>query len=136
MVTNETLLLYERIEREKGSVHMFFGDMMFMIAPIFIGIVFVIVIGMIIFTIGSNIKQGIKNNNSPLLTVPAEVASKRIHVQGDNSRTTYYITFEVQSGDRMEFSIAGKEYGQLVEQDLGLLTFQGTRYISFERQKA
>lgn len=136
MVTNETLLLYERIEREKGRVHMFFGDMMFMIGPIFIGIVFVIVIGMIIFTIGSNIKQGIKNNNSPLLTVPAEVASKRIHVQGDNSRTTYYITFEVQSGDRMEFSIAGKEYGQLVEQDLGLLTFQGTRYISFERQKA
>lgn len=136
MVTNETLLVYERIEREKGSVHMFFGDMMFMIGPIFIGIVFVIVIGMIIFTIGSSIKQGIKNNNSPLLTVPAEVASKRIHVQGDNSRTTYYVTFEVQSGDRMEFSIAGKEYGQLVEQDLGLLSFQGTRYISFERQRS
>lgn len=136
MVTNETLLVYERIESEKGSVHMFFGDMMFMIGPIFIGIVFVIIIGMIIFTIGSSIKQGIKNNNSPLLTVPAEVASKRIHVQGDNSRTTYYITFEVQSGDRMEFSIAGKEYGQLVEQDLGLLTFQGTRYISFERQRS
>lgn len=136
MVTDETLLVYERIEREKGSVHMFFGDMMFMIGPIFIGIVFVIVIGMIIFTIGSSIKQGIKNNNSPLLTVPAEVASKRIHVQGDNSRTTYYITFEVQSGDRMEFSIAGKEYGQLVEQDLGLLSFQGTRYISFERQRS
>lgn len=136
MVTDETLLVYERIEREKGSVHMFFGDMMFMIGPIFIGIVFVIVIGMIIFTIGSSIKQGIKNNNSPLLTVPAEVASKRIHVQGDNSRTTYYVTFEVQSGDRMEFSIAGKEYGQLVEQDLGLLSFQGTRYISFERQRS
>lgn len=136
MVTNETLLLYERIEREKGRVHMFSGDMMFMINLIFIGIVFVIVIGMFIFGIGSSIKQGIKNNNSPLLTVPAEVVSKRIHVQGDNSRTTYYITFEVQSGDRMEFSIAGKEYGQLVEQDLGLLSFQGTRYISFERQKA
>ena len=112
-----------------------FGDVMFTIGPIFIGIIFIIVFGMIIFSIGSSIKQGIKNNNSPLLTVPAEVASKRIHVQGDNSHSTYYVTFEVQSGDRMELIVKGEEYGMLVEQDLGLLSFQGTRYISFERQK-
>ena len=109
---------------------MFFGDIMFSIFPIFFGIIFII----IIFTLLSNIKEGIKNNNSPLLTVPAEVASKRIHVQGDHSRTTYYVTFEVQSGDRMELNVKGNEYGMLVEQDLGLLSFQGTRYISFERQ--
>ena len=114
---------------------MFFGDMMFTIAPIFIGIIFIIVFGFIIFSIISSIKQGIKNNNSPLLTVPAKVTSKRIHVQGDHSRTTYYVTFEVQSGDRMELIVDGKEYGMLVEKDLGLLSFQGTRYISFERQK-
>lgn len=109
---------------------MFFGDIMFMIVPIFIGIIFIFVI----FNILSSIKQGIKNNNSPRLTVPAEVVSKRIHVQGDHSRTTYYVTFEVQSGDRMELIVEGTEYGKLVEQDLGLLSFQGTRYISFERQ--
>ena len=113
---------------------MFFGDIMFDIVPIFIGIIFIIVFGFIIFSVLSSIKQGIKNNNSPLLTVPAEVVSKRIHVQGDHSRTTYYVTFEVQSGDRMEFKINGKEYGLLVEKDLGLLSFQGTRYVSFERQ--
>ena len=114
---------------------MFFGDMMFTMVPIFIGAIFIIIFGLIIFSIVSSIKQGIKNNNSPLLTVPAEVASKRIHVQGDNSHTTYYVTFEVQSGDRMEIIVKGEEYGMLVEQDLGLLSFQGTRYISFERQK-
>ncbi len=114
---------------------MFFDDMMFTITPIFIGIIFIIVFGFIIFSILSSIKQGVKNNNSPLLTVSAEVASKRIHVQGDHSRTTYYVTFEVQSGDRMELVVEGKEYGMLVEKDLGLLSFQGTRYISFERQK-
>ena len=114
---------------------MFFGDIMFTIVPIFIGAVFIIVFGLIIFSVVSSFKQEIKNNKSPLLTVPAEVASKRIHVQGDNSHTTYYVTFEVQSGDRMEFIVKGKEYGMLVEQDLGLLSFQGTRYISFERQK-
>ena len=114
---------------------MFFGDAVFSFIPIIVGIGFIVVFGFIIFTILSNVKQGIKNNNSPLLTVPAEVASKRIHVQGDHSRTTYYVTFEVQSGDRMELTVDGKEYGMLVEQDLGLLSFQGTRYISFERQK-
>ena len=120
---------------EKGSERMNFDEIMFSIGPIFIGIIFIIVFGLIFFGIVSSIKQGIKNNNSPLLTVPAEVASKRIHVQGDNSRTTYYVTFEVQSGDRMEFIVEGKEYGMLVEKDLGLLAFQGTRYISFERPK-
>ena len=114
---------------------MFFDDVMFSIGPIFIGIIFIIVFGSIIFGILSSIKKGVKNNNSPLLTVPAKVAAKRIHVRGDHSRTTYYITFEVQSGDRMELCVDGKEYGMLVEQDLGLLSFQGTRYISFERQK-
>jgi len=114
---------------------MFFGDAMFSIAPIFIGIIFIIVFSAIIFGIFSSIKQGIKNNNSPLLTVPAKVVSKRMHVQGDHSHTTYYVTFEVQSGDRMELRVDGNEYGMLVEEDLGLLSFQGTRYISFERQK-
>ena len=110
---------------------MFFGDIMFRIVPIFIAIIFII----IIYNIISSGVKGIKNNNSPLLTVPAEVVSKRIHVQGNQSHTTYYATFEVQSGDRMELSVDGTEYGMLVEQDLGLLSFQGTRYISFERQR-
>ena len=89
---------------------MFFGDILFSIVPIF----FVIIFGFILFNVLSSIKQGIKNNNSPLLTVPAEVATKRIHVQGDHSRTTYYVTFEVQSGDRMELIVDGSEYGMLV----------------------
>lgn len=114
---------------------MFFDDFMFKFAPIFIGCVFVFVFGFIFYTIFSNIKQGVKNNNSPLLTVPAEVVTKRIHVRGEHSHTTYYVTFEVQSGDRMELVVNGAEYGKLVEQDLGLLSFKGTRYISFERQK-
>lgn len=114
---------------------MFFDNVMFSLAPTFIGIIFIIVFGAIIFGILSSIKQGIKNNNSPLLTVPAKVVSKRMSVRGEHSHTTYYVTFEVQSGDRMELRVDGNEYGMLVEQDVGLLSFQGTRYVSFERQK-
>jgi hypothetical protein len=47
--------------------------------------------------------------------------------------TTYYVTFQVESGDRMELQLAGNEYGLLVEGDRGKLTFQGTRYLGFER---
>ena len=46
------------------------------------------------------------------------------------------MTFQVDSGDRMEFSVSGQEYGLLAEGDRGKLTFQGTRYLGFEREKA
>lgn len=33
----------------------------------------------------------------------------------------------------MELSVSGTEYGMLTEGDVGKLTFQGTRYIEFDR---
>lgn len=52
-----------------------------------------------------------------------------------STSTRHYATFQVESGDRMEFSITGREYGMLAEGDRGRLTFQGTRYLGFERQR-
>ena len=108
-------------------------------------IVFVLVIGTFIVTAVRGIGQWNKNNNSPRLTVPATVVAKRTNVTrhhhgGANGHhhhhtsTTYYVTFQVESGDRMELEMAGSEYGLLVEGDNGKLTFQGTRYLGFERQ--
>lgn len=34
----------------------------------------------------------------------------------------------------MEFRVSDKEYGMLAENDIGRLTFQGTRYLGFERK--
>lgn len=107
---------------------------------VFFVLIFVIVISVFIFIIGKSISQGIKNNNSPRLTVAAQVSSKRTEVSGgsgdSSSSTWYYATFEVESGDRMELAVNGREYGQLAEGDIGSLTFQGTRYIEFQRIKA
>ena len=50
-----------------------------------------------------------------------------------HASTTYYVTFEVESGDRMEMNVGGQDYGMLTEGDVGKLTFQGTRYLNFER---
>ena len=55
------------------------------------------------------------------------------HGYHTSSSTSYYATFQVESGDRIELHIPGNEYGLLVEGDKGKLTFQGTRYLGFER---
>ena len=107
-------------------------------------LMFVLVISMFIATAVRGISQWNKNNNSPRLTVPATVVAKRTNVTrhrhgGANghhhhhSSTSYYVTFQVESGDRMELQVAGTEYGMLIEGDSGKLTFQGTRYLGFER---
>ncbi|KOS66989.1 hypothetical protein AEA09_15945 [Lysinibacillus contaminans] len=92
-----------------------------------------------IFIIFSNLKEWSKNNSSPVLTVPAKVVTKRTRTSGgagdSSASTTYYATFEVQSGDRIELRLNGREYGQLADDDFGLLTFQGTRFHTFERHK-
>lgn len=115
---------------------------MFSIFPILFTLVFLLVFGTILYTVVRGIQQERKNNHSPRLTVDAKVVSKRTNYRrssGSSSHmghTTYYVTFEVQSGDRMELNVAGTEYGLLVEGDFGELTFQGTRYLSFARKAA
>ena len=107
-------------------------------------LVFVIVIGMFIVIAVKGISQWNKNNHSPRLTVPATVVSKRTNVSHHHNHhgngmhhsstsTSYYVTFEVESGDRMDLHMTGQEFGLLVEGDRGNLTFQGTRYLGFER---
>ena len=109
-------------------------------------LMFLLVFGMILFTIIRGIGQWNRNNHSPRLTVRATVVSKRgdvshhHHSGGPNggvghttTSTTYYVTFQVESGDRMELHVSGSEYWMLVEGDAGDLTFQGTRYLGFER---
>ena len=105
---------------------------------------FALVFVLFLVTAVQGISQWNKNNHSPKLTVPATIVAKRTNVSQHRSgganghhhhhtSTTYYVTFQVESGDRMEFCVAGHEYGVLVEGDKGKLSFQGTRYLGFER---
>ena len=102
-------------------------------------LMFCLIFGMFIFTLIKGISQWNKNNHSPKLTVDATVVTKRDHVSHHHHNnhtthsTTYYVTFQVDSGDRIEFHVSSSEFGMLVEGDYGRLTFQGTRYLSFER---
>jgi Na+-transporting methylmalonyl-CoA/oxaloacetate decarboxylase gamma subunit len=110
------------------------------------GLVFILFVLVFLITMIKAIGQWNKNNNSPRLTVEATVVTKRIDVTHHHhddmgngigthitTSTREYVTFQVESGDRMEFQVDGREYGMLVEGDHGKLTFQGTRYLGFER---
>lgn len=97
-----------------------------------------------------NISTWNQNNHSERLTVPAKIVVKRTKVSqhqqpnaGDAtgahgftvmSSTSYYVTFELENGERMELSVKGPEYGMLAEGDIGALSYQGTRYLGFERK--
>jgi len=111
---------------------------MFTIGPIFMVIIFIIVIGGIIYSIIKGMAQWNHNNSQPQLSVQAKVVTKRTAVRGGGetaASTEYYVTFEYASGDRSEFKVAGQEFGQLVEGDTGELHFQGTRYQGFTRNR-
>ena len=106
---------------------------------IMFGLFFVVFVGTLLKGLG----EWNKNNHSPKLTVPVTVVAKRTNVSrhrhsGEHhhtsTSTSYYVTFQVESGDRMELHMSGSEYGLIVEGDKGLLTFQGTRFLNFERQ--
>ena len=106
------------------------------------GIMFVLVIGVFIVNIVRGVGEWNKNNNSPRLTVAASVVAKRANVtrhhhagehHHSHTSTSYYVTFQFDSGDRMELHVSGMEYGMLAEGDHGELSFQGTRYLGFER---
>jgi len=114
----------------------FFG-----IFPFLFTAMFCLVFGLIIVIMIRSVKQWNKNNHSPRLTVDVTVVTKRTEVfrrrsvstNMHHSSTVYYVTFQVESGDRFELQVDGSEYGMIVEGDRGKLTFQGTRFLAFDR---
>lgn len=103
-----------------------------------------------LFILIKGVSQWRKNNNSPRLTVECVVVDKRTDttthstpVAGDASgahgfhtstSTDYYVTFQVESGDKIELCVSGSEYRQLSVGDQGKMAFQGTRYLGFEHK--
>ena len=108
--------------------------------PILFTLGFLLVLGIFIFAFVQSLRQWNKNNHSPRLTVDAMVTDKREDVTAHHQAqthavthsTSYFVTFQVESGDRLELCLSGQDYGLLAPGDVGRLTFQGTRYLGFE----
>ena len=105
-------------------------DMLF---SILFPILFLVVLGMILYTIIGNISTWNKNNHSPRLTVPATVVAKRTEVSRHHTDdtmahtfTTYYVTFQVESGDRMELTVSSSRRA----------SHRGRKHTTHHRQKS
>lgn len=118
----------------------FFGDAFTIFPILFFGVILTIIVIVVL----KGVSQWSKNNKQPVLIVPAKLISKRTNVSSNmhnssdsfnntTTSTTYYLTFEFETGSREEFAVHGEEYGMLMEGDSGKLRFQGTRYLGFER---
>ncbi|MBQ6987003.1 MAG: DUF2500 domain-containing protein [Oscillibacter sp.] len=122
-----------------------FSGVGFVLAEMLFSFLFFLIATLIVINLIRGIGQWNKNNHSPRLTVSAKVVAKREDVSAHSHHnathgvhythsTAYFVTFQVDSGDRMELAVDGPEYGMLVEGDAGELTFQGTRYLGFARK--
>jgi len=119
-----------------------FHGIIMLVMAVFSVFMFALVLGIIIFVLVRHAKRERQNDRSPRLSVPAAVVAKRTEISRRQhmndyamyvSMTIHYATFQVESGDRMEFQLTGEEYGWLVEGDRGTLHFQGTRFLGFDR---
>ena len=104
----------------------------FFFIPFFL--IFALAFGIILSTLFKSAKENHRNNHSPRITADATVVTRRTKVWGDHSRTVYSATFQFSSGDRLELEIPHNRFGYLVEGDRGELTFQGTRFLEFQRK--
>lgn len=121
---------------------MFFSpidNFMFTAIPIIVIMFFIIITGVILFSVGKGIRENMRNNAMEEVNIPARIIAKRTHVWGghgnSSAHTSYYTTFEDESGERTEFSVSDSFYSMHAEGDTGMLTHQGTRFVHFERDR-
>ena len=94
------------------------------------------------------IRRWVRNNKSEKMCQVATVFEKRIHTywsstslqHGFSNRKEYlyYATFQLENGEYIEFCLNYRksEYNRLKKGDKGLLRFQGTRYLGFQKKSS
>ena len=86
------------------------------------------------------------NSSKPVLTVEGRIISKRFKTFQDtqnfgdmipsyNYLAMYYVTFELEDKEQLEFCVSANEYEEFNEGDTGKLSYQGNKYLGFERSK-
>lgn len=111
---------------------------------VFLIVFFAFAVAIILFMSIRGFLRWKKYNHFPRLSVDATVASKRTKVTHHHhdtgagvhvaKRVAYYVTFRVESGDKMELLLTASEFSELTEGDWGKLSFQGTRYLGFKKR--
>ena len=126
---------------------MFFDsfDMIFNMIFIIIALSFCGVVVFLFIQIIKGITQWHQNNQAPQISCPAQVIDKHTEVSvshhnhgadagmsHSSSSTTYYLLFQTEAGERLEFHVKRKDFSRLIQHDLGVLHYQGTRFLGFD----
>ena len=115
-------------------------DDFLLITPV---LLFVVIIVFILIKAVKKNNQREKNALRPVLTVRARVKSRRLIIRPNNITALGVATdtlegkvvFESEDGEELEFRLIGKTYRDIFDGDEGMLTYQGSDFISFERNE-
>src|ERR1700730_15687596 len=87
-------------------------EILFVIVPVIIGVVLIVVL----IQMGRQVAEWSDNNSQPILSARARLVTKRSATRGNMApntggmvSTAYYATFELEDGERREFSLYGKD---------------------------
>lgn len=91
-----------------------------------------------------NCKIWTYGGGKPIITVNSKVINKRVRTFHDtqsygdmipsyNYITSYYVTFEMESEEKLEFSITDVEFENIAIGDTGKLSYQGSKFLAFEK---
>lgn len=98
-------------------------------------VVFFLALSALVVYLFQHFTQWQRDRMAPRLSVGADVVSKRsdrfIPTDDAPPNGDYFVTFEMEGGDRMELKLPGRDFWRIAEGDFGKLTFQGSRYIAF-----
>ncbi|MCC9605748.1 DUF2500 family protein [Blastopirellula sp. JC732] len=84
-------------------------------------------LGIVVRSFGNHVFSAIFKKQEELEKAPVEVQpaiaiAKRTHVWGESARTQYFVTFELEDGQRKEYALwYDTMYGRIAEQDAGVL---------------
>jgi len=99
-------------------------------APVALAVIFGIVVLLII------VRQSAKNDAMPIETVHVRLAKKKKIFHGGRHRhyTELLFFFLTDDGELLEFNVSNSlDFDFYNEGDTGMLTYQGTRFLKFER---
>ena len=101
--------------------------------PVYLYILFALAVLSVIWCLKVIIQKNAENDAKPILTIPVRLIKKKQYYHG-HGRSTFSLFFLTENEELLEFDMRSSfEWDFYNEGDLGNLTYQGFRFIKFER---
>ncbi len=89
-------------------------------------------IGLFVVVFYKKWAQNKRNAKKPVETKSVKVVAKR-NIVNNNPNVGSFVLFEFDDGSRQELSVKVNVASVIAENDIGMLTYQGSKFIEFKR---